>query len=131
MRVMSSGKKSKKSKDFRKSPSGFLNEGEVRILEKQIQANSLIIGRYIEVIDLLVNKERCPKDANTLLRLRTRLAVAIAENDTFRRVLWRHAQLTEASAPTDGDREATAFLVSRIKLRKQALIAQAAMKSNR
>ena len=123
---MDSGKKAKKSRGLRKSPSGPLTEKEVQILERQIQANALIIDRYIDVIDLLINKERCPKDANTLLYLRKRLSVAIAENDTFRGVLWRHAQLAEASSPADG--EAVAFLVAQIKTRRQAAISQLARK---
>ena len=121
-------KKRKKSESFRKLPSGVLTEKEVQILEKQIRANSFVIDHYIEIIDLLANKERCPKDANTLLRLRERLAIAIAENDTFRHVLWHHAQLTEASSPTDGDSEAAAFIIKQIKTRRQAAIAQMARK---
>ena len=106
---------------------GFLNDREVALLQKQIRVNSLLIDYFIEIIDLLANKERCPKDANTLLRFRKRLEIAIAESDTFRKVLWKHIQLVEQSMPQDS-LDATSFLVDRIKSRKFALIAQAAMK---
>jgi len=105
----------------------FLNDREVALLQKQIRVNSLLIDYFIEIIDLLANKERCPKDANTLLRFRKRLEIAIAESDTFRKVLWKHIQLVEQSMPQDS-LDATSFLVDRIKSRKFALIAQAAMK---
>ncbi|MBI3999406.1 MAG: hypothetical protein HY351_02220, partial [Candidatus Omnitrophica bacterium] len=94
----------------------------------QVRANSLAIDHYIEVIDLLINKERCPKDANTLIFLRQRLAIAIAENDTFRKVLWRHMQLVQSQSPYDGESEAASFLMGQIKSRERALIAQMAMK---
>src|SRR3989338_5520921 len=106
---------------------GFLNDREIPLLQKQIRANSLLIDYFIEIIDLLANKERCPKDANTLLRFRKRLEIAIAESDTFRKVLWKHIQLVEQSMPQDS-LDATSFLVDRIKSRKFALIPQAAMK---
>ena len=108
--------------------SGFLTEREVKILSHQIRSNSVLIDHYIEVIDLLINKERCPKDANTLARLRNWLNIAIAENDTFRRVLWHHTQLIQSQAPADDDLDPAFFLVGRIKSRQRALIAQMAMK---
>ena len=112
----------------KKLSGGFLTQRQVRLLQKQVRHNSIAIDRYIEVIDLLANKERCPKDANTLVRLRNWFSVAIAENDTFRKVLWRHAQQME-SRFSDGDSsEAAAFLVGRIKSRQRALIAQMAWK---
>ena len=122
---MKDKKKSKQVNDLLKTSKDFLTESEVEILQKQIRSNSFIIDHYIHVVDLLANKERCPKDANTLLRLRTRLAVTIAENDTFRKVLWRHAQSEDQN---DGDIEATTFLIGQIKTRRQAAIAQLARK---
>ena len=106
---------------------GFLTDREVELLQKQIRANSLLIDYFIEIIDLLANKERCPKDANTLLRFRKRLEIAMAESDTFRKVLWKHMQVVEQSVPQDG-LDAASFLVDRIRSRKFAQIAQAAMK---
>ena len=123
---MNNKKKSKQINNFLKFPKSLLAEWEIEVLQKQIRANSFVIDYYIHAIDLLVNKERCPKDANTLVRLRNRLSVAIEENDTFRRVLWCHAQ---SEAPTDGDIEAVAFLIGQIKTRRQAAIAQLARKS--
>ena len=107
---------------------GFLTEREVALLTKQVRTNSRMIERHIEVIDLLINKERCPKDANTLLSLRKRLQVAIEENDTFRKVLWRHLQMVEAQEAWVPSLDPIEFLVNRIKFRRQALIAQMAMK---
>ena len=106
---------------------GFLTDREVELLQKQIRFNSVLIDYYIETIDLLVNKERCPKDANPLVRLRKRLEIAIAESDTFRKVLWKHVQMVEQARPQDV-LDATTFLIDRIKSRKFALIAQDAMK---
>ena len=108
--------------------SGFLTEREVQILRKQIRTNSFAIDHYIRVIDLLINKERCPKDANTLTFLRERLSIAIAENDTFRKVLWRQRQLDQDQFSYDGESEATSFLLGQIKSRERALIAQMARK---
>ncbi len=103
-----------------------LNEREVALLKKQIQFNSKCIDRFIKVIDLLVNKEKCPKDANTLLSLRKRLQITLDESDTFRKVLWRHQQWI--SNHFEEDMDATSYLLSRIRGREQALIAQMAMK---
>jgi hypothetical protein len=122
-----SQKKSKNKMDAQKLKPGFLNDREVALLQKQIRYNSVLIDYYIETVDLLVNKERCPKDANTLLRLRKRLEIAIAESDTFRKVLWKHMQLIEQTRPYD-TLDAASFLVDRIRSRKYALIAQDAMK---
>ncbi len=118
----------KSSKSSAKSHSGILTDREVEVVHRQIRNNSLAIDHCIKIIDLLVNKERCPKDANTLTWLRERLSVAIAENDTFRKVIWHHTQLVHSQAPYDGDSEAVAFLISQIKSRERALIAQMAMK---
>ncbi|MBI4372157.1 MAG: hypothetical protein HY585_00325 [Candidatus Omnitrophica bacterium] len=121
-------KNSQSKRSLLKALSGFLTEKQVRLLRNQIHANSFVIDHYIKVIDLLINKERCPKDANTLVFLRQRLSVAIAENDTFRKVLWRHTQLVRNQSPCDGESDAASFLVGRIKSRRQALIAQLARK---
>ena len=120
--------KKKRTKKIKSSQNGFLNEQEVQILENQIRNNSAVINHYIHVIDLLVNRERCPKDANTLVRLRTRLSVAISENDTFRKVLWRHSQCAESFFSNEGDLRAAAFIVNQIKIRKQAIISKMARK---
>ena len=125
---MKNKKKDRRSQSLTKPPSGFLTDREVHLIRNQIRANSFAVDHFIEVIDLLVNKERCPKDANTLVSLRERLSIAIAENDTFRKVLWRHMQLVQNQISYDGESEAAFFLISRIKSRERALIAQMAMK---
>jgi len=83
----------------------------------------------IERIDLLINREKCPKDANTLLRFRKRLSIAMAENDNFRKVLWRHQKVRAVwrVMPTEIPDPLT-YLLGRIKLRQQAAIASACMK---
>ena len=114
----------KKKFPANKLNSSFLTEQEINLLKKQIRFNSECIDRYIYVIDLLVNKEKCPKDANTLASLRKRLQIAIDESDTFRKVLWRHEQWL--SSHCDESLDAVSFLVDKIKSREQALIAQLA-----
>ena len=116
----------KKKSDVKKFFRGFLSEVEASLLKKQIQFNSKCIDHYIKVIDLLVNKEKCPKDANTLVTLRERLKIMIDESDTFRRVLWNHNRHVNESYEEGLD--AVSFLVGQIKSRRQALIAQLAMK---
>ena len=125
MKKRSNGKKPKTAANL---PSSFLTEREVQVICNQIRNNSHAIDRYIETIDLLINKERCPKDANTLLYLRERLTIAVAENDTFRRVLWRHMQIVESRFPSGETFDAALFLIGQIKSRKSALMAQLARK---
>lgn len=106
----------------------FLTETEVRILNDQIRKNSKFIDKLVITIDLLANQERCPKDANTLSILRRKLSIAVEENDTFRKVLWRHAQLVESQEILFPRIDPITFLVNQIRTKRRALIAQAAMK---
>ncbi|OGX04032.1 MAG: hypothetical protein A3G87_09380 [Omnitrophica bacterium RIFCSPLOWO2_12_FULL_50_11] len=123
----------KGTKDIgRREPSenrlGLLTKAAADMLRHHIRKNSVTIDQYIKTIDLLVNKEQCPKDANTLLNLRKRLEIAVSENDTFRNVLWHHIQMAEQLASPSADLlTPTSFLMSCIKSRKYALIAQNAM----
>lgn len=110
---------------FQLKNAALLTEWEAGVLRTQIRKNSKVIECLIEKVDLLANKERCPKDANTLQSLRKRLSISLAENDTFRRVLWRHLQLTKLAA-SDPLLDPIAFLVSRIKARERAQIAEEA-----
>lgn len=108
---------------------GSLTQDEADVLRRQIRRNSITTDRYVTTIDLLVNKERCPEDANTLLALRKRLEIAALENDTFRQVLWRHVQMVEQlTLPSQDSLHPASFLISRIKSRKCALGAQRALK---
>jgi hypothetical protein len=121
-------KTSRNSKKKRNKKPGFLTDSDVRLLRHHVRLNSISIDRTIKTIDLLINKERCPQDANTLLHLRKKFDVAVSENDTFRKVIWKHLKMVEErQAPTES-LDPISFLVSRIKSRNQALIAQAAMK---
>ena len=122
---MSQKREQSPSDRFQLTQAGFLMEWEVNVLRTQIRKNSKVIECLIEKVDLLANKERCPKDANTLRSFRKRLAVSLAENDTFRRVLWRHTQLTQPSVQ-ESCLDPISFLVSRIKARELAQIAEEA-----
>ena len=110
---------------FQLKNAGTLTEWESEVLRTQIRKNSRAIECLIEKVDLLVNKEQCPKDANTLQSLRKRLSISLAENDTFRRVLWRHIQWTQPCVP-DYFLDPIFFLVSRIKARERAQISEEA-----
>lgn len=102
---------------------GFFTKSEVRLLRDQIRNNVSAIDRLIHTIDLLVNKECCPADANTLVGLRERLEIAIAENDTFRKALWRHLKaVEEGSVDGDPQLDPVFFLVSRIRRRHAAMM---------
>ncbi len=69
-----------------------LTTEEIRILKKQIRGNAALIDEFVGRLELLVNKERYPKDAIFIEKIRRRLELLMEENDTFRRVLWRHFQ---------------------------------------
>ena len=110
-------------------PHGLLTEWQEKVIRQQIRKNSEAIEILIYKVDLLKNKEGCPKDANTLIYLRKRLSIAMAENDTFRKVLVRHLQILESwkLLPQDPIDPVT-FLVNRIKSREKALIVGLCMK---
>ncbi|MDD5085936.1 MAG: hypothetical protein PHE61_07880 [Candidatus Omnitrophica bacterium] len=101
----------------------LLTPAEYKIIWEQIRKNAEVIERYIDRIDLLVNKERYPRNAPEVERIRERLNILIEENDTFRRVFWRHVQLAEKwldfqfSLP-----DPVQFLVQCIKRREQARV---------
>jgi len=69
-----------------------LTEEEQRIIKDQIRRNSKLINVYVDRLDLLVNKERYPNQAVFLQKIRRRLELLMEENDTFRKVLWKHYQ---------------------------------------
>ena len=68
---------------------------EVRILKAQVRRNSVLIEVYLERLDLFVNKERYPHREFFLEKIRRRMELLMAENDTFRKVLWRHCLAEE------------------------------------
>ena len=70
-----------------------LTSEERRILKAQISKNSRVIADYIERLDLLVNKERYPRNAAFIQKIRVRLDLLMEENDTFRGVLWKQYQM--------------------------------------
>ncbi len=83
-----------------------LTTEEIRILKSQIVKNSEMIQDYISRLDLLLNKERYPGRVDFIEKIRERLFLLMEENDTFRRVLWRHMKSQEAALgfPAKGNR---------------------------
>ena len=77
------------------SEAGNLTPEEFRILRAQIQKNSVIIDDHISRLELFVNKEKYPPGETFLHRIRKRLELLMEENDTFRKVVWRHVQSEE------------------------------------
>ena len=69
-----------------------LTPEELRILKRQIRSNARLVEEYVMRLDLLVNKERYPRGAIFLEKIRRRLELLMEENDTFRKVLWKHYQ---------------------------------------
>ena len=69
-----------------------LTSEELRILKRQIRSNARLVEEYVMWLDLLVNKERYPHGAIFLEKIRRRLELLMEENDTFRKVLWKHYQ---------------------------------------
>lgn len=105
---------------LREKMPAWLTDWDVKTLRTQIRRNSRVIDTLIQRIDLLINRERCPQDANTLLRFRKRLDVAMAENDTFRKALARHLKLAEQRMSGRGAvLDPILFLVGRIKSRER------------
>ena len=72
--------------------SGDLTVEEIRILKVQIRKNSRVVDGYVDRLDLLTNKERYPRRAVFIEKIRRRLFLLMEENDTFRLVLWKHFQ---------------------------------------
>ena len=69
-----------------------LTSEEVRILKRQIRSNTRLVEEYVMRLDLFVNKERYPRGAVFIVKIRRRLELLMEENDTFRKVLWKHYQ---------------------------------------
>lgn len=69
-----------------------LTPTEVQILKEQIRKNAEVINSYVKRIDLFVNRERYPGEELFIQRIRERMFLLMEENDTFRRLLWRHLQ---------------------------------------
>jgi len=75
--------------------SDTLTPYEAQIIRGQIRKNSEIIDSYVRRIDLFVNQEKYPHREVFIEKLRRRMFLLMEENDTFRRLAWRHFQ-TEA-----------------------------------
>ena len=75
--------------------SATLTDAENKIIKDQIRKNSHSIQEQVERLDLLVNKERYPRNAVFIEKLRRRMYLLMEENDTFRKVLWKHYQIED------------------------------------
>lgn len=69
-----------------------LTKGEFKILKDQVRSNSVLINEFVSRLDLFVNKEKYPSQAVFIQKIRRRLELLMEENDTFRKVLWKHCQ---------------------------------------
>ena len=77
------------------SDSEALTPYEFQIIKAQVRKNSHLIDSFVQRIDLFVNQEKYPHREAFIEKLRRRMFLLMEENDTFRRLLWRHYQ-TEA-----------------------------------
>ena len=77
-----------------------LTHEEMRILKDQIRKNSVVIHDYLNRLDLFVNKERYPQRALFVEKIRARLFLLMEENNTFRKVLWKHYQKEDLTEST-------------------------------
>jgi len=65
---------------------------EAKIIKNQIRKNAEVIDSYVKRLDLFVNQEKYPKQEKFIQKIRARMFLLMEENDTFRRLLWRHLQ---------------------------------------
>ena len=77
-----------------------LTEEETRILREQIQLNSKQISQDLSRLELFVLKEKYPPKEAFVEKIRKRMRISMQENDTFRRVLWKKRQTTDAFRKT-------------------------------
>jgi hypothetical protein len=94
----------------------LLNKDEEKIIKDQLSKNAALISQIIAKIDLLMNKEGHNHDSNIVADFRQKLDVLISENDTFRKVYWKHVQ-TAYETIVDTDYEAVRYLVLTIRQR--------------
>jgi len=98
---------------------GALTKEEEKIIREQILKNSKVIDWIIYKIDLLMNKEGHKNDSRIVQAMRKKLDILMAENDTFRRVFWKHIQRTDKSW-RDGLGDAVRYLLMKVKMRREA-----------
>jgi len=96
----------------------ILNSEEEKIIREQIQKNTKVIDWIIYKVDLLVNKEGHKNDSKVVIALRKKLSVLMEENDTFRRVFWKHVQQSDVFL-CDGTGEAVRYLILKMTSRQK------------
>lgn len=74
----------------------LLLPAEEKIIREQIRKNARVIDDYVARLDLIVNEEGHQRHERFVNRIRDRLYILMAENDTFRKVYWQHCLLREA-----------------------------------
>jgi len=79
--------------------STLLTDAEHAIIKEQIAKNARTIDIYMDRIDLFVNQEGYPKQERFIEKLRKRMELLMAENNTFREVLWQHWLAAELAKP--------------------------------
>lgn len=93
-----------------------LTSNQEKIIREQIQKNSKVIDWIIFKIDLLMNKEGHGKDSKVVLALQEKLDILMEENDTFRKVFWKHVQGLDMSW-CDGTQDAVRYLLVKVNQR--------------
>ncbi len=97
-----------------------LTQLEEKIIRDQIKKNSKVIDWLVYKVDLLMNKEGHKRDSDPVVALREKMSVLTAENDTFRKVLWRHVEQEESLWDDPGAQNAFRYLVVKVKEKKKA-----------
>ncbi|MSR78104.1 MAG: hypothetical protein EXS63_07785 [Candidatus Omnitrophica bacterium] len=69
-----------------------LTDEETRILREQIRQNSKYIAQDVARLELFIHQEKYPPQEVFIKKIRENMKLNMEENDTFRRVLWKHAQ---------------------------------------
>lgn len=96
-----------------------LTPKQEKIIKEQIRKNTKVIDWLIYKIDLLVNKEGHQKNSKIVVSLQKKLDVLTEENDTFRKVFWKHVQQIE-SAWVGGTPDAFRYLILKVQEKHKA-----------
>ena len=96
-----------------------LTKKQEAIIREQIRKNTRVIDALIYKVDLLMNKEGHKKNSKIVEKLRKKADLLMEENDTFRKVFWKHIQRSEQSW-TDGTGSAYRYLLLKIEGRHKA-----------
>ena len=73
-----------------------------------------------------MNKEGHKKDSKVVLSLQKKLNILMEENDTFRKVFWKHIQRVDQATWLGGDPSAVRYLLIKLEGRNKASTANVA-----